>query len=73
MGVNNDFKEAAPNLITFLTNYETSNALVSEMLAYMQENDEKPDGAARYFLKQKPDIWKSWVPESVAQKVESAL
>ncbi|WP_412776421.1 ABC transporter substrate-binding protein [Thalassospira lucentensis] len=73
VGVNNDFKEAAPNLITFLTNYETSNALVSEMLAYMQENDEKPDGAARYFLKQKPDIWKSWVPESVAQKVESAL
>ncbi|NIZ02472.1 ABC transporter substrate-binding protein [Thalassospira lucentensis] len=73
IGVNNDFKKAAPNLIKFLTKYETSNALVSEMLAYMQENEEKPEDAARYFLKQKPEVWKSWVPENVAKNVESAL
>lgn len=73
IGVNNDFKKAAPTLIEFLTNYETSNALVSEMLAYMQENNEKPDGAATYFLKSKPDVWKDWVPEDVAARVESAL
>ncbi|MCC9622671.1 ABC transporter substrate-binding protein [Thalassospira sp. MA62] len=73
IGVNSDFKDAAPTLIDFLTKYETSNALVSEMLAYMQENNEKPDGAAAYFLKQKPEIWKSWVSDEVAARVESAL
>lgn len=73
IGVNNDFKAAAPTLISFLTNYETSNALVSEMLAYMQENNEKPDGAAMHFLKSKPDVWKAWVPADVAARVESAM
>ena len=72
IGVNNDFKAAAPTLINFLTNYETSNALVSEMLAYMQENGEKPEDAALYFLKEKPGVWKAWVPEKVAERVEAA-
>ena len=73
VGVNSDFMKSAPKLIEFLTHYETSNALVSEMLAYMQENNEKPEGAALYFLKQKPDVWKAWVPEKVAARVEAAL
>ncbi|MBX2830645.1 MAG: ABC transporter substrate-binding protein [Rhodospirillales bacterium] len=73
VGVNSDFKKSAPKLIDFLTQYETSNALVSEMLAYMQENNEKPDGAAMYFLKSKPDVWKAWVPDDVAARVESAM
>ncbi|MAL38425.1 ABC transporter substrate-binding protein [Thalassospira sp.] len=73
VGVNSAFMKSAPKLIEFLTHYETSNALVSEMLAYMQENNEKPEGAALYFLKQKPDVWKAWVPEKVAARVEAAL
>ncbi len=60
-------------LIEFLTHYETSNELVSEMLAYMQENEETPEDAAIYFLKQKPGIWKAWVPEDIAKKVEAAF
>ena len=60
-------------MINFLTKYETSNALVSEMLAYMQENNEKPDGAAMHFLKSKADVWKAWVPDDVAARVESAM
>jgi glycine betaine/proline transport system substrate-binding protein len=47
--------------------------MVSEMLAYMQENEEKPEDAALYFLKEKPDVWKAWVPEKVAERVEAAL
>lgn len=73
VGVNTEFMKAAPNLVAFLTHYQTSNALVSEMLAYMQENTEKPDGAALYFLQQNPEIWQSWVPDEVAKRVESAL
>lgn len=73
VGVNTDFMKSAPKLVTFLTHYETSNSLVSEMLAYMQENNEKPEGAALYFLQQKPEIWKPWVPDAVAERVQSAL
>lgn len=73
IGVNIDFKNSAPTLIEFLTRYETSSAVVSEILAYMQANDKEPDDAALYFLRQKPEIWKRWVSEAVAQKVENAL
>ncbi|HBN51526.1 MAG: ABC transporter substrate-binding protein [Rhodospirillales bacterium] len=73
VGVNTEFMKSAPRLIEFLTHYETSNAMVSEMLAYMQENEEKPEDAALYFLKEKPDVWKAWVPEKVAERVEAAL
>jgi glycine betaine/proline transport system substrate-binding protein len=73
VGVNTEFMKSAPKLIEFLTHYETSNAMVSEMLAYMQENEEKPEDAALYFLKEKPDVWKAWVPEKAAERVEAAL
>ncbi|MFH1804510.1 MAG: ABC transporter substrate-binding protein [Pseudomonadota bacterium] len=73
VGVNNDFMKSAPHLIAFLTHYETSNELVSEMLAYMQDNEKTPEDAALYFLQNHDDIWKSWVPETVAQQVENSL
>ena len=74
VGVNNEFKAAAPKLVEFLTKYETSNALVSEALAYMQANEgATAKDAAMHFLKTKPEIWTQWVSADVASKVKAAL
>lgn len=73
VGVNTGFMKSAPKLIDFLSHYHTSSALVSEMLAYMQENHKKPEDAAMRFLKEKPDVWKSWVPDDVAKRVADSL
>jgi glycine betaine/proline transport system substrate-binding protein len=73
VGVNTGFMKSAPKLIDFLSHYHTSSALVSEMLAYMQENHKKPEDAAMHFLKEKPDVWKSWVPDDVAKRVADSL
>ena len=73
VGVNTDFMKAAPTLTTFLSHYHTSSALVSEMLAYMQDEGEKPAEAAKYFLKNKQDVWTKWVPADVAQRVKDSL
>ncbi len=36
VGVNKTFHDRAPELIAFLDKYRTSNALISELLAYME-------------------------------------
>lgn len=74
VGVNNEFRAAAPKLVEFLTKYETTNKLVSEALAYMQANKgATAKDAAMNFLKTKPEIWTPWVPADVASKVKAAL
>ncbi|MDD7909375.1 ABC transporter substrate-binding protein [Pseudovibrio exalbescens] len=70
---NSEFAEQAPQLVEFLTNYETTNAIVSKALAYMQDTGGTTDDAAIEFLKTNRDIWVPWVPEEVAARVEAAL
>lgn len=72
IGANAEFAEAAPNVVAFLDAYETSNAVVSEWLAYMQENDASPAEAAEAFLRE-TDGWTAWVSEEVAGNVNAAL
>lgn len=73
IGVNADFAEKAPEVIKFLGKYHTTSALVSEALAYMQDNDGSTEKAARNFLKNHQDIWTKWVSDDVAKRVQDAL
>ena len=50
-----------------------TNGPVNEMLAWMTDNQATGEEAARYFLKEKADIWTKWVPADVAEKVKAAL
>ncbi len=71
--VNTEFFQAAPQLVEFLTAYETSSAIVSDALAYMQETGGTTDEAAVAFLKRNRDLWSSWVPEDIAVRVDAVL
>lgn len=71
--VNKDMETTAPEVVDFLSNYETTSIITSEGLAYMQDNNVGPAEAAKWFFENYQDMWKSWVPEDVAQKVEAAL
>ncbi len=74
VGVNKSFADAIdPAVIDFLTAYETSNALVSELLAYMQDNDVGPEAAAKYFLETQAELWSAWVSEDVAARLQASL
>ena len=74
VGVNAKFADQAPELVKFLSDYETSNALVSEALAFMQaEEDRTPKDAAIQFLRTREDLWTGWVPADVAARVKAAL
>jgi glycine betaine/proline transport system substrate-binding protein len=49
------------------------NALVSQMLAWMADNQATGEDGAKEFLKKNPDVWAKWVSPDAAEKVKSAL
>lgn len=74
VGVNAEFARAAPRLVDFLASYETSNAVVSRALAYMQEGKGRTAAdAALHFLRTQEDLWTRWVPVDVAARVKASL
>lgn len=68
-----DLPEKAPDVTEFLRNYQTSNDLTGEGLLYMEEQDASVREAAKWWLGEHQELWTSWVPEEVAEKVKSAL
>lgn len=73
IGVHKDLETKAPEVVEFLKNYKTSSDLTSEALAYMQDNNVGTKEAAEWFLKNRSDVWDSWVPSEIAEKVKTAL
>ncbi len=74
IGTTTVFKAKAPMLVEFLTKYETSNKMVSDVLAYMREKKgATAKDAALHFLKTRADVWTKWVPEDVAKSVKGSL
>lgn len=71
--VTNDFEDRFPEVATFLRQYTTSSDLTSEALGYMIENEVEADAAALWFLDTHRDLWTSWLPDDVAQRVLDAL
>ncbi|MDJ0950131.1 MAG: ABC transporter substrate-binding protein [Alphaproteobacteria bacterium] len=74
VGANAEFVEAAPGLADFLRRYQTSNALVSRALAFMQEERGRtPKDAAEHFLRTETEIWAAWLPDEVRRRVAASL
>ncbi|HZK85608.1 MAG TPA: ABC transporter substrate-binding protein [Desulfosporosinus sp.] len=73
VGVSKGMETKAPDIVEFLSHYETSNALTNDALAYMQDNKADVDETAIWFLKTHTDLWTPWVPSEVADKVNAAL
>jgi glycine betaine/proline transport system substrate-binding protein len=71
--VSKGMPEKAPEVVEFLKHYQTSSQLTSEALAYMQDNEADTKETAKWFLKEREELWTSWVPEEIAQKVKAAL
>lgn len=73
IAVYKEFAEQAPHLVEFLQNYETTEGMVSQMLAAMEDGGGEPEAAAIWFLQNQEAVWTQWVPADVADKVKAAL
>lgn len=63
----------APAVAAYLTKAGLSNAQISSLLVYGDENKADAAETARNFLKTEQDVWTKWVPDAVAGKVRAFL
>lgn len=73
VGVRSGFDEEYPEFTEFLSNYETSSALTSEGLAYMQDTGAGYEEAAIWFISEKSDLISAMLPMDKWELVEAAL
>ncbi|QUW23855.1 ABC transporter substrate-binding protein [Sporosarcina sp. Marseille-Q4063] len=73
IAVNKDLATQAEDVVEFLKNYKTSNALTEDMLEYMEETEADADETAKWWMKENEDVWTEWVSDEVAEKVKTAI
>lgn len=66
-------KEEAPVVADYFSKAGLTNAQISELLVFGDENKADAAATAENFLKTKQDVWKAWVPADVAERVEASL
>lgn len=69
----NGFDAEYPEINSFLMKYQTSTEITNAGLAYMQENSVEAYDAAIWFLQNYEELWSTWVPVDVYDKVKDAL
>ena len=70
---NVQFAKEAPKLTEFLSKVKLPTEVVNATLAQMEENDLDPGAAADWFLKNQQEVWSSWLPAEVAERVKAGL
>jgi len=63
----------APKVAAYFSKAGLSNAEISELLVYGDENKADAAATAENFLKTRENIWTGWVPAAVAEKVRASL
>lgn len=71
--VNTEFAQQAPKLIEFLSKINVPLPDMSDTLSEMEDSGDDAVGMGQWFLKHKSELWKTWVPADVAQRVQAAL
>lgn len=71
-GANTRFTQDAPRLAEFLSKVKVPVDVVNQTLAHMEENSLEAPDVADWFLKNHADVWSTWVPADVAERVKSA-
>jgi len=68
-----DFPDKAPDVAEMFNNWKMDTKTLGEGLAYMDDTAGEPIDAAVWFLKNREEIWTTFVPDDVAQKVKDAV
>lgn len=73
VALNKDFAEEAPQLKAFFDKNEVPLEVINETLAEMEDSGDDSIDVAKWFLAEYPEVWTNWVPEDVAERVQSSL
>ncbi len=67
------FVEREPQIAELMRKVSFTNNQMGKVLAWMQDKKAEPHEAARFFLITYRDVWRQWVPEAAAEKLQGAL
>lgn len=73
VSVSNDFYDNNPEMVEFLSNYQTSSALTSEALAYMQDTGANYKETAKWFLQEHDDLIEEWFNQEDGDVLRASL
>jgi glycine betaine/proline transport system substrate-binding protein len=73
VGASSWVKEEAPAIAEYFSKVGLTNAQLSELLVYGDENKADAADTALNFLRTQEDIWTKWVPADVAERVRAAV
>lgn len=73
IGMSNKFAESNPEIMEFLSKYQTSSLLTSEALAYMQDNNTDYIETAEWFLKENDSLLDEWLSSDNAKIIRDQL
>jgi glycine betaine/proline transport system substrate-binding protein len=65
--------EEAPEVAAYLAKAGLTNAQISKLLVYGDENNADAAETAENFLKTEQELWTGWVPAEIAEKVLATL
>ena len=71
--VHKSLPDRAPEIYDFLAAWDFSAESYLDTAGWMDANGETPEAAALWFLRNKRDVWKGFLPQDIAEKVETAL
>lgn len=68
-----DFASKSPMAYDYISKRSVTNAMMNELLAWMEDNQADGEFGAYYFLENFEEVWTQWVTADVAEKVKSGL
>lgn len=66
-------KRATPEVMDYLGKRAWNNQDLSQLMAWMTDNQATGEQAAQHFLKSSPDVWSGWVSADAAAKIKASL
>ncbi|WP_296248735.1 ABC transporter substrate-binding protein [Pseudomonas sp. UBA4194] len=73
VGLSKTFHDGAPELLSVFEKVNLPIDLLNQNLARMSKERIESPKLAQLFLKEHPQVWKQWVSEEAAHKIEAAL
>jgi glycine betaine/proline transport system substrate-binding protein len=71
--VTKDFMTSHPDIAALMSKVTFKTDMMSQILAWKQENNATNEEAAVYFLRNNPDVWSGWINDAAKEKLAALL
>lgn len=71
--ITESFAAESPVALTYFNNRHFTSPMLSELLAWKEENQADGETGAEHFITEYERVWTQWVPADVAVKIKNAL